>query len=206
MAARALVVAAYFMIWSATYHITNAHGSDPVQTVHLTRPCDLVPGIIQPWTAVLYLAGGLVLPLLPFAYNWSWPKLRFVLACYAVSSTLAFLCYWAWPLGIVRPSFEGPGLGNWLMRQVVAVDGEANCFPSSHVLFAVLGALLVGHGGAGRPVRVAVWALAVAVCATTVTTGQHYFLDVAGGAAFALAGYGVARVLRNAADCPHRPS
>ncbi len=194
-AARAAVVACYFAVWSAAYSFTNAYASDPARTIHLVRPCDLAPGIIQPWTAVIYVFGGLALPLLPFIYNWRWPKLRFVLACYALSSTVAFVCYCVWPLGIVRPSFAGPGLGRWLMRQVVSMDNEANCFPSSHVYYAVLGAILVWHGGAGRLVRGATCLLAAAVCATTVTTGQHYVLDVAGGAAVAAASYAAVRLL-----------
>ena len=108
---------------------------------------------------------------------------------------MAFVCYCVWPLGIVRPSFEGPGLGRWLMRQVVAVDQEANCFPSSHAYYAVLGAILVWHGGAGRLVRGATCLLAAAVCASTVTTGQHYCVDVAGGAAVAAASYAAVRFL-----------
>jgi membrane-associated phospholipid phosphatase len=195
LAARVAVIAAYFVAWAVVYTFTNVRGSDPAVVIHLVRPCDLVPGIIQPWTAILYLAGGFVLPLLPFYYNGDWPKLWFVLACYTIASVLAFFCYWVWPVGIVRPPFEGPGLGRWLMRWVVEVDGEANCFPSSHVFFAVLGAMLVSHGGAHRPVQIVVWALAAAVCATTVTTGQHYFLDVAGGVAVALVGYGAARLI-----------
>jgi len=193
VAARVLIVVGFFAVWWAVYLWTNARGSEPGRAVYLTRPYDLVPGIVQPWTAVVYLAGGLALPLLPFWYYREWPRLRFVLACYAVASALAFACYLLWPVGIVRPSYDGPGLGNWLMRHVVEVDDEANCCPSSHVLFAVLPAVLVGRGGAGRPVRLLVWGLAVAVCVTTVTTGQHYALDAAGGAAAALAGYFAAR-------------
>jgi membrane-associated phospholipid phosphatase len=192
---RALVAGAYFLLWSAGYYFTNDWGSDPSRSIHLIRPCDLWPDIIQPWTAILYVFGGFLLPLLPFYFNWRWSKLRFVLVCYTLCSVLAFSCYLVWPLSIVRPSFEGPGLGRWLMRQVLRVDNEANCFPSSHVYYAVLGALLVRHGGAGRPARWATYVLAAAVCATTVTTGQHYFLDVAGGAAVAVLSYLITRLL-----------
>jgi membrane-associated phospholipid phosphatase len=194
-AARLAVIAGYFAAWWCIYGHMNAHGADPVRTVHLTRPADLIPGIIQPWTAVVYLLGGIVLPLLPFIYNWSWPRLRFVLACYAITTSLAFACYWLWPVSIIRPAYEGPGLGQWLMREVVAIDRPANCFPSSHVFYAVLGALLLARTGASRLVRLMTWALAVVVSVTTVTTGQHYFLDAAGGVAVALLGYAIARYL-----------
>jgi hypothetical protein len=193
--ARFFAVAGFFAAWWATYVWTNARGSEPGRAVYFARPCDLAPGIIQPWTAIIYLVGGLALPLLPFIYYRDWPRFRFVLACYAIASVLAFACYLLWPVAIVRPSYDGPGFGNWLMRHVLEVDDEANCSPSSHVFFAVLAAMLVDRGGAGRSVRVLVWGLAAAVCVTTVTTGQHYVLDAAGGVATALAGYIAARRL-----------
>jgi membrane-associated phospholipid phosphatase len=192
---RGLVVAAYFAIWYAGYYFTNTRGSDPSRAIHMVRPCDLWPDIIQPWTAVIYVFGGFLLPVLPFYFNWAWAKLRLVLVCYTLCSVLAFSCYLLWPLSIVRPSFDGPGLGRWIMRQVLTVDNEANCFPSSHVYYAVLGAILVRHGGAGRLVRGATYGLAVAVMATTVTTGQHYFVDIGGGLAAGVFSYLAVRYL-----------
>ena len=74
---------AYFVVWAAAYRFTNAYASDPTRTMHLVRPCDVAPGIIQPWTAIIYVFGGLALPLLPFFYNWPgrncgsyWPATR----------------------------------------------------------------------------------------------------------------------------------
>jgi membrane-associated phospholipid phosphatase len=81
------------------------------------------------------------------------------------------------------------------MLWVFAKDFPGNCFPSSHVFFATLGALLVSRREPRRAVRVATWALAVAVCITTITSGQHYLIDIPGGAAAALFGYTVGRKL-----------
>jgi membrane-associated phospholipid phosphatase len=114
---------------------------------------------------------------------------------YALTSATAFACYLIWPLWIDRPSYDGPGVGRWLMREVVSVDGAANCAPSSHVFYAVLAALLVGRAARTPAVRAAVWVLAVAVSATTVTTGQHYFVDVVGGVVVSLFGYSAVRAL-----------
>jgi len=181
------------------YDRANQHGANPARTIHLRRPLDRFPGIIQPWTAVIYVVGGLAMPLLPFAFNRSWPRLLLVLSSYTLTSLLAFACYWLWPLGIVRPIYLGGGVGERLMRAVFSVDLEANCFPSSHTYFAVLGAILVSQGSASPWTRRLTWALAVAVCATTVTTGQHYFIDILGGVIAALLGYTAARSLTAAA-------
>ena len=198
-ALKVAAVLGFFAAWAILYDWLNHRGTDPARMIYGTRPLDRFPGIIQPWTAVVYVFGGLAMPLLPLAFHWTWPRLRRVLACYALTSLVAFVCYGLWPLGIVRPTYRGDGVGERLMRAVFAVDRPANCFPSGHAAFAVLGAILVDRGGAGRVTRGLTWALAIAVCATTVTTGQHYFLDVPGGAAAALLGYAAARRLWPAA-------
>jgi membrane-associated phospholipid phosphatase len=194
-AAKLSIVVVVSAVWFVVYDLTNRHGSDPARMIRLTRPVDIFPAIIQPWTAPIYVFGGAILPLLPFLFHWSWPRLRFVLACYAIASLLAFCCYWLWPVGMLRPAMRGDGTGEALMRLVFAVDKEANCFPSSHVFLAILGAMLVSTGAASRLVRVLTWLLAILVCCTTVTTGQHYFIDILGGIAVALIGFAAARRL-----------
>jgi membrane-associated phospholipid phosphatase len=193
--AKLAAIGTFFAVWTALYKLMNEWGTVSSRAIHLTRPCDLWPGMIQPWTAVIYVFGGVLVAFLPFPYNWSWDRLRFVLATYAVASTISFLAYALVPLCITRPEFPGAGLGDRLMHGVLAVDNEANCCPSLHTVFAVLGAVLVAHGGAPRGVCLATAVLAAAVCVTTVTTGQHYLIDVPGGVVTAVASYyGVRRV------------
>lgn len=175
------LVALWLTLWLATYKFFNNWNADPVRAIRLERPVDLWPGVIQPWTAFVYVFAGYCLPLAAFAWNWSWPRLRFVLAVYTGASLIGFVCYWLAPLAIARPPFVGDSPGAVLMRAVVAVDNDANCCPSFHTTFALLAALLIARGGAGRGVRGVVWASAVGVCISTVTTGQHYVIDVLGG-------------------------
>ena len=99
------VVLLFFAAWAILYDRFNHQGADPTRTIRLTRPIDRIAGITQPWTAVIYVFGGIALPLLAFWFHWEWARLRFVLACYTLTSLLAFACYWSWPLGIVRPDF-----------------------------------------------------------------------------------------------------
>jgi membrane-associated phospholipid phosphatase len=183
------VIAAFFSAWTGLYLWTNLCGTCPGRAIHFDRPCDLWPGIIQPWTAVIYVFGGVLITLLPFLYHWQWEGIRFVLTAYAVSSAIAFFSYIVMPVNTMRPSFSTEGVGDWLMRWIHSVDNEANCCPSSHAIFAVLGALLVSRSRAPALVRGATWALAGAVCVTTITTGQHYFMDVLLGVVTAVVGY-----------------
>jgi membrane-associated phospholipid phosphatase len=194
-AAKIACVLAYFAAWWAIYLFTNERCARSERAVEFSPPMAQTPSVIQPWTAPIYLAAGLLLPLVPFRYYWSWPRLRFVLGCYAVTSALTFACYWLWPMKIVRPDFAGDSLGDRLMREVLVVDGSANCAPSSHVFYAVLSALLIDAAKPHKAIRVAIWVVAATVSATTITTGQHYWIDVPTGIAVAMIGYAIVRWL-----------
>ena len=188
-AAKVAVVAGFFTLWAFVYGLINEWAYGSPRTAYFPSPREALPGVIQPWTAVIYVFGGFAAPVVSLMFNWPWPKLRFVLRTYAPASAVLFAALVTFPVGMHRPEYTGPGLDERLMRWVFSVDRETNCFPSSHTMFAVASALLVGHGGASRWVRVASWILAASVCATTVTTGQHYYMDVAAGAMTAAAGY-----------------
>jgi membrane-associated phospholipid phosphatase len=199
---KAAVVAGFFGVWVWVYDVVNAFAADPIRTIHLTGPASVFPWIIQPWTAVIYIPGGLIFAFAPFWYYRSWRGIALVLVCITLSSLISFLMYWAWPVSMVRPEFAGGTVGERLVRWFYSVDRPANCFPSLHVVFAVLGALLIARAGANRPARWFWWTLAAAVTVTTVTTGQHYFIDVPAGVSVAVVGYIVGlRVAR-----PMRPS
>ena len=138
----------------------------------------------------------------PFLYYRSWRGIAFVMVCVTAATMMAFAIYWAWPVSMIRPEFAGDTLGERLMLWVFSVDRPANCFPSLHVIFAVLGAILIDRAGVRWPARLFWWVFAAAVSVTTVTSGQHYFIDVPGGVMVAFAGYLVGRRLLP----PARPS
>jgi membrane-associated phospholipid phosphatase len=181
-------IVGFFWLWFFVYDRVNQYVSDPTRTIHLKSPRQMVPGLVQPYSAIIYVFGGLMLPALPFLYHRSWRGIRLVLCCYTLTSLLAFACYLLWPLSIVRPEYRGDNLGERLMLWVFSKDLPGNCFPSSHTYFAILAAVFVGRSTANRVTKRSTWALAVAVCATTVTSGQHYFIDVPGGVAVAFLG------------------
>lgn len=186
---QAAIVVLFFALWLAIYKFFNNFNAQPGRAIRLTRPVDVWQGIIQPWTAIIYVLLGYPIVFWPFVFNWRWPDFRFVMATYALSSAIGFAAYWPFPLAIGRPPFDGAGVGNWLMRHVVAVDNDANCCPSFHTSFAVLAALLVARAAPSRAITFATAIVAAAICITTITTGQHYAIDVVGGIACAVASY-----------------
>jgi len=65
------------------------------------------------------------------------------------------------------------------------------CFPSFHVVWAILSASALW---AFRPIRVPVGLLSAMIVVSTLTTGWHYFADVLGGIALAMVSIAVARI------------
>ena len=113
-----------------------------------------------------------------------------------------------WPL----PPFSGDAswFAAWTRYELAdlrAVDSPSNCFPSMHVAMAT--SISVTWAGFlrrpwARPLPL-VWAAVVCIC--TLTTKQHYIVDVPGGMLAGLVGLGLARwlVRPRAAAAPVRP-
>src|SRR5262249_49353288 len=125
---KAAVVGGFFGLWLLAYDAVNAFAVDPIRTIRLTSPGTIFPWIIQPWTAVIYVAGGLIFPFVPFLYHRSWRGTTFVMVCVTASSLIAFAIYCAWPVSMIRPEYAGGTVGERLMRLVFLVDKPANCF------------------------------------------------------------------------------
>ena len=86
-------VALFLVIWLVTYKFFNNWNAQPERAIHLTRPCDLWPRVIQPWTAWIYVLGGYPIVLLPLMFSFgTWVRLKQVLIAYAVSSVIGFTC------------------------------------------------------------------------------------------------------------------
>jgi membrane-associated phospholipid phosphatase len=192
-----LVLIAVFAAFAAGYGWLNSRGSEPGMghAFHPT-PIERHPRLFLPWTAVIYAFAPPVLIFTAFLVNW--PGRRFARAVLAtlLAMAVAFAVYFAWPVVMTRGTYEGPGFGLWLMRNVVAVDDPANCFPSFHTVSALLSAILIHGAVRSASVRTLMWALAIAVAISTVTVGQHYYIDVAGGAVVAfLAAWAAARLI-----------
>ena len=79
----------------------------------------------------------------------------------------------------------------WGYGVMCAVDKPANCFPSLHVSMAIFTAFVLQRESRVRGLLFFLWALIIAV--TTLTTKQHYLLDVLGGGVTATIAYLVYR-------------
>lgn len=77
---------------------------------------------------------------------------------------------------------------------LVGRSDELHAFPSGHAAFAVLMAASLGPGSS-RPVRWALIAFALLVCASRVSVGAHFPADVVAGTLVALAVAALVRAL-----------
>jgi membrane-associated phospholipid phosphatase len=88
----------------------------------------------------------------------------------AAATILSCAIFVVWPTTIPRPAARNPAFeALWLF------DVPTNCFPSLHVALATIAAFFWP-----RPRRMAlIWAAGIAL--STLTTKQHYAIDVVGG-------------------------
>lgn len=159
----------------------GAHLSEPV-TLPLTPVDDALP--LLPWTVWLYgtitwvsLAAWLTLPTRADQAR--------MLAAITGSSAVCAVFFLVFPTTFPRELFPLGELDGASLRELARLreaDSPTNCFPSLHVALAWSIALtwaraLPRPGLAALPLA---WALVVSVA--TVTTKQHYALDVPTGA------------------------
>lgn len=98
-----------------------------------------------------------------------------------LASLLAFGIFVLFPTSSPREGFHANGKA---FQFLYAIDSPANCFPSLHVALAWLAALGLRDERRGWGTAFLFWAAAISL--STITTKQHYFIDLVGG--FALAG------------------
>jgi hypothetical protein len=171
----------------------------PGRRLELPRLSVLDDAPIVPWTIVLYvsvwhLVGAAILLL---------PDLESVKRYFRASVlafTATFVLFLALPTRMERPPLPECGpLWLWACELTRAIDLPHTCFPSLHVVKCVLPVLAVwGTRAAGA---FALWGLAIA--ASTLTTGQHLFIDIPAGA---LVAYGSWRWTGRSTAPPARES
>ncbi len=103
-------------------------------------------------------------------------------------------------LGVIEGAGTNAVVYTWVQTLVHAGDSLGTAFPSSHVVGAVVMALLAARWFS-RPIAFLFAIEAAGVMASTVYCQHHYFIDMVAGSAVAVAVFFlIAPVLRRAAD------
>jgi membrane-associated phospholipid phosphatase len=101
-----------------------------------------------------------------------------------LASVLGLLIFTLWQTAVAAqsPSFAGPtGL---LWRWLYLVDTPANALPSLHAANTCIAGLCLFRSGRRWRLAAPVWGALILV--STLTTKQHYAIDIAGGIALAI--------------------
>lgn len=182
---RLLLVLALTTINSTLYLLSNAWPLRTPVRLPLTA-MDMALGW-HAWTIWPYWLLLLLGPLMALALR----ERRLVVAtlrAYGVALAFNFAIWSLWPTRILRPALP-PDLdpltaGAW--RLLHALDGPNNCFPSGHITIPLV--IAVGFSAQYPRARRWLWPILLALLPSVVTTGQHYSVDILGGAATAALG------------------
>lgn len=178
--------------------------------VHLVPPRELAFTAIDkavpflPWTAYVYWSDYLLVFVAFVGITVRGNTARFV---YALFTAILFsvAVHWVFPVVYPRELFPLPPgtdpVTAFLFSRFRQLDTAASCFPSLHVAASYLAAYSGLRESRRRGVLLFLWATAVAIA--TLTTRQHYFVDVIAGMAVAA---GVAAVFYGGAAIRARPS
>jgi len=141
-----------------------------------------------PASVFVYVSDYLLLFAALFLLRTPLARARFLVGFVGVLASTT-LIHWAWPVAYPRELYplvqELNPFTATIFSWVRQIDSPASCLPSLHVAAATLsvGALLL-EGVPGR-IGISLWALAV--CVSTLTTKQHFVVDVVWGVVFGTA-------------------
>ncbi len=173
-----LLLTLFCALYYFFYIYPNLHPLTPPRLLPLS-PIDRAAPFF-PWTFWVYLSEYvLVAVAMTILKDWdefnSWARMNFgaLFICGAF-----FLFY---PTTYPRPVYpdENNVLVAFAMNLVANVDTPNNCFPSLHVAITAISAWFFRLYGRKHFALFALWGLAILL--STLTTKQHYFIDVLGG-------------------------
>jgi membrane-associated phospholipid phosphatase len=133
-----------------------------------------------PWTFIIYLSDYLMVPLIVYLTD---NKEEFQALCRMCFATLVVcgLIFVFYPTRYPRPPY--PAVQSTfvaaLMNLIAVADTPNNCFPSMHVAITGIATWSVRHRSPRVFLLFSLWA--IAICVSTLTTKQHYLLDIGGG-------------------------
>jgi membrane-associated phospholipid phosphatase len=170
--------------WAASGYIGFCLFYTLAGNLHWRPPATIFPAAIDgwlpfmDWTIWIYHS-QFVLLLCCIAAIKEPENLSATLYAMALASLLSFAIFLLYPTTIPRTAQTGDGLTAKAFQILYAIDSAANCFPSLHVSLAWLAATAVRRENNLLGAPVMLWAFLISL--STLTTKQHYFVDVLGG-------------------------
>ncbi len=148
----------------------------------ITTPLDLLIPVI-PWTLSIYVFSFLYWPFqyLICCRLGKDHAYRFLSADF-FAKTICLVCFLIFPTTNLRPPISVHGFWNLSLILLYRLDAPDNLFPSIHCLVSWLCYIGIrGQHRVGRPYRLFVLGMALAICISTLTTKQHVIPDMVAG-------------------------
>ncbi|HZX41480.1 MAG TPA: phosphatase PAP2 family protein [Myxococcaceae bacterium] len=122
-----------------------------------------------------------------FLVSETWDEVKRFVRAYFVLLALGAVIHFAWPTVFPREAFPvtGSGLSARALASLRGVDAPTSCLPSMHVAGSYLAAFSLWHRRRSLFAGYVAWATTVAL--STLTTKQHYLVDVLTGLGLAVA-------------------
>ena len=156
----------------------------------VSLPLDALVPFVPLW-ALAYVAVAPLLLVTAWVLRTPGRTLPF-LAAITLQLVIGALCFLAFPVAPPAiPAMPAGTLAAGLFALADAINLTGNFMPSLHVALAVSSAW-AASAHVRWPGKAALWLWALAICASTLFTYQHWLLDVAGGALLAAAVMGIA--------------
>lgn len=140
----------------------------------------------QPWTIWIYVSDYLLV-FLPIILISEVVFMKQLIKAYLVNLAIHFPVFFFFPTTMLRPELNGGAMSEIIFRWVRFIDAPVNCFPSQHVSLCFIVALGFWNYQRKMSLIFILWAVFISI--STMTTKQHYFIDVIGGIFVALIVY-----------------
>lgn len=169
------VFGALVLLFLLLYFFTNrVHLIEPRQMTMFEweRQLPLIP-----WTAWIY-ASDYIYPLIIGLMLKSDLVTTRVCWAFFIQTIVANTSFFVFPVVFPRELWPHDP-SDFLIDWIRTADTAANCFPSSHVAIVVLTYVAWIRERPKQPWFFLIWGLAI--CVSTMTTKQHYFVDILAG-------------------------
>jgi membrane-associated phospholipid phosphatase len=186
----ALVLAAFYLLFAATYLPINAFSVGRAAHTLFLPGEERLPFL--PIFEYLYIL-TYFLPWLLIITVRDYTTFRRMARAYILTLLIAYTTYLLFPVYFERPHLEVSSLHTWLLS-LEYLDKSYNHFPSLHVALSWLAVLASQVSSRSR---LALGSLAVGISVSTLFVKQHYTVDVIYGAALACFAWSLARSTRS---------
>ena len=158
------------------FKVTATHSPSPFN-IDAHIPC--IPGFVFIYVAafVLWIAAYVYFIIRDKALG------RRVVVTDVLCKIVCIACFYLYPCTLEQPEVL-TGFGAWALKIVYACDEPMNLLPSMHCYMSWLCVRPLLSGMTPeikRPYRIALYIFAVLICASTLFTKQHLFLDAVTG-------------------------